>query len=562
VSQISRRKFLGTAALSLTALEAAPGKILSRMAGIKSTRGVAPSKGLGPERLRGITVDAARLPEKLSYYHDLIDFCREWKLNALLFRLTDDQGSALRFTSHPELVTHRHALTAEEARGLAAYGARQGVMVIPEVESFGHTRYITAVPKYAHLEDRDPLGLKDFTGLIPVDPESLALISDLYREVAGIFPSPYLHGGCDEVNWGGSELSRRALRSKSRAEIWAEYLNSLDEVCRRTGKELIVWGDFVVHKQPDILPRLSKRVIVMDWQYYITDPKPLAQVAGGVIGQGLRVVGAPAIISCEWGPRIGDLQLRNIDAYSDAYAGIRDARCLGAIVTNWVPSRYIQRSLWDSIAYSAVALHRGSVEARQSAFRSFVEKFYQARWNSTWQEMFAAYYRIAPNRHSCAPAWQGPPLPVPWASEGDLRKVIKSGTVEAPPYSGLQSMMQDVESHVRSHHDDFSALALSAEYLGYAFRRETVVHEAKKAASPRAAAKLIENIARRDRLLVEKLDADWNTGRFSDSEGKTGPVFGLGPPDQLLFRMRLASEFSNQLAHQGGQFHRLLTEHS
>lgn len=332
------------------------------MAGLAAVDLQARSEGLTARRtgaqagqlgLRGLTVDAARLPEKPAYYRRLIDFCREWDLNALLFRLTDDQGSMLRFRSHPDLVTHSHALTPEEARELAQYGEKQGVTVIPEVESFGHSRYITAAPKYAHLADTAPGGREDFVGLVPVNPETLALMRDLYREVAAVFPSAYLHGGCDEVNWGGSEASRRALQNKSRAEIWAEYLNSLDNICRDAGKELIVWSDYVVHKEPDILPRLSKRVIVMDWQYYVTDPKPLASLAREVIDRGLRMIGAPAIISCAWGPRAGELQLRNIEAYADAYTGLHDARSLGVIVTNWVPSRYLQQSLWDTFAYSA-----------------------------------------------------------------------------------------------------------------------------------------------------------------------------------------------------------------
>lgn len=53
----------------------------------------------------------------------------------------------LRFHTHPELITHRHALTPEEAHDLAEYGERRGVTVIREVES-GHTRYITGTSKY------------------------------------------------------------------------------------------------------------------------------------------------------------------------------------------------------------------------------------------------------------------------------------------------------------------------------------------------------------------------------------------------------------------------------
>src|SRR5262245_63795884 len=106
---------------------------------MSDARGVRPAAGAASGsgersvgRLRGLMVDAARLPEPVSYYRRLIDFCHEWELNALLVRLTDDQGAALRFRSHPELVTHPHALTLEDARDPAAYGAQRGGTLLPE----------------------------------------------------------------------------------------------------------------------------------------------------------------------------------------------------------------------------------------------------------------------------------------------------------------------------------------------------------------------------------------------------------------------------------------------
>jgi Glycosyl hydrolase family 20, catalytic domain len=558
VKPIARRDFLRSSALGLAALSARS-SALRGDAPEEAARVSAPGpRAAGKASLRGLVVDAARTPEKPAYYRRLIDFSREWEMNALLLRLTDDQGCALRFRSHPELITHMHALTPEEARDLARYGEQQGVMVIPEVESFGHTRYITGVPQYAHLSDRDPSGRENFSGLIPVDPESLDLMGDLYREVAALFPSPYLHGGCDEVNWGGSDVSRKALQSKSRAQIWAEYLNSLDEVCRGLGKELIVWGDFVLHKEAEILPRLSKRVIVMDWQYYVTEPEPLARAASQAIAQGLRVIGAPAIITCEWGPRMGQLQLQNLDAYADAYSGLHDSRCLGVVVTNWLPSRYLQSSLWDSFVYAAVALRDGSAAAHQSAWKSFVEIYYAAAWDSNWKEIFATYYRITPNRHSCAPNWPGPRLPVPWASEADLGFALGSSAGEPSLFTELRSRILEAEPSVRRNWEDFTSFALSAEYLDYAFWRNHVVRGAAQAPDAHYATQLIETIAARDRALLEKLDAEWDRGRFSDSPAKLQAQFDMNPPDQLLFRMRQAAEYSAALAADPDRFSRLL----
>ena len=69
--------------------------------------------------LRGLMLDAARLVESPDYYRRFLDFCADWGINAVIFRLTDDQGCALRFRSHPELVTHPNALTPEEEIGRA-----------------------------------------------------------------------------------------------------------------------------------------------------------------------------------------------------------------------------------------------------------------------------------------------------------------------------------------------------------------------------------------------------------------------------------------------------------
>jgi hypothetical protein len=49
-------------------------------------------------RLRGLMIDAARLTERPDYYRRVIDFCQDWKLNTILFRLTEIR--ALPFVSN------------------------------------------------------------------------------------------------------------------------------------------------------------------------------------------------------------------------------------------------------------------------------------------------------------------------------------------------------------------------------------------------------------------------------------------------------------------------------
>ena len=107
-------------------------------------------KAAGRGKMRGLMVDAGRVPETVAYYKRVIEFCADWELNTLQFRLADDQGSAMRFSSVLDLVTHRNAFTPEQLKDLAEYGQSHGVDLIPELESFGHTGYITRSPAYAH----------------------------------------------------------------------------------------------------------------------------------------------------------------------------------------------------------------------------------------------------------------------------------------------------------------------------------------------------------------------------------------------------------------------------
>ena len=563
IASIAGSKLLAEKIMRGTALDGMPPGILNRVSNPNDSpgEGTPAEKATEAGRLYGLMADAGRVPEDPSYYRRAIDFCREWNMNAYLISLADDQGCALRFKSHPELITHKNSLTHEQARDLARYAQQRGVELIPEIESFGHTHYITGVPQYAHLADAIKGGRNNLSAVCPVASETLKLFSDLYREVAEIFPSRYFHGGCDEVNWGGSELSREALKKKSRDEIWAEYLNSLDEIAHGLGKELIVWGDYVLHKQPGVLPRLNKDIIVMDWQYFVTDPQPLEEAARKIIDTGLRAIGAPAIISCRWGPRAGANALRNIDAYADAYRRVSSPRALGVIVTNWVPSRYIQGSLWDTYAYAGVALNEGSAAARASAFRRFVEKFYQAPWDENWSDVFTTLYEITPNRRSCSPAWMQPVLPIPWRSDDELKAAAQSGMVDAPPFRRLLSQLVFSEAQVRDHFDDFLTFRLAVEYLEHVFWRITVLAEeaAKPERTPESVASLIRTIALRDRRLFERLDASWNKGRAADAAARTGPVFDLRPGDQLVYTFQQAATYSEQLARDPERFARLIS---
>ncbi len=520
-----------------------------------------PQISTGPGRMRGLMVDAARVPEPIDYYRRVIDFCADWELNALQFRVADDQGTALRFTSVPHLITHKNAFTPEQLHGLAEYGKSHGVDLIPELESFGHTGFITRSSAYAHLLDSDAQASSEFSGIIPVHPETSQIFRELYSEVAAVFPSTYLHGGCDEVNWGGSELSRKALETKTRTQIWAEYLNSLDQIAASNGRQFIVWGDMVVRKEPEILNALNKTIIIMDWNYRDHNSEAVHDIFLKASAAGHRGIGAPALVNYQWGPRAGTAQLRNIDAYADAYLAVPDPNSLGVILTNWEPCRYIQNSIWDGFAYAAVAFNKGSADARTSAFRKFVEKHYRANWNDNWHEAFQIIWDAAPGiqERPVSPN-AAPPLRVPWSSDEQLAAALKLPPQGQNPFTRLRSLLVQLEPRVLQNLADFQAFALSAEALERMFWRDAVVteHAAKRPLDRETASLLIQAIPERDQALVQALSDDWDRGRFPDSVAKTDLVFDLEPKDQLLFEWRQAAKYSASLASQPDRFYQLL----
>jgi hypothetical protein len=150
----NRREFLLEAGITLSRMAAYP----DLFGQISTIHNQAPAAAAARPVIRGLMVDAGRVPELMEYYRRVIEFCADWQLNTLQFRLADDQGSALRFTSVPDLLTHKDAFTPEQLMGLADYAKAHGVDLIPELESFGHTGYITRSSAYAHLLDSSNQG--------------------------------------------------------------------------------------------------------------------------------------------------------------------------------------------------------------------------------------------------------------------------------------------------------------------------------------------------------------------------------------------------------------------
>jgi len=492
--------------------------------------------------LRGLMLDAARTPERMSFYRRFIDFCVDWDVNALHLRLTDDEGSAFRFESHPEIITYPDALSHQDAGELVAYAAERGIQIIPEIESLSHSRCIYSVPEHAELDDTNRDG-KGWGGLCPVHPGTLELMEDLYKETASVFPSVYIHGGCGEIDWGGSALSREALKHRSSLEIFTDYLNSLSGIARGLGKKLIVWRAHMVEPDPATIARLDDSIIIHDWCYTERDPDVLRAHMRTVLDAGNSVIGGPAVVYCEWGPRIGTDQIRTLDAFAEAYRTCDEPGNLGILASHWVPTAYLSDSVWDSLAYAAVAISEGWEVAQREAFPRFVKRHFGSQWDEGWAEAFDGLYQTAPRSYGLPPR-----LPVPWATEEALRAAAARPATIGPAYGTLRGQLLECGRRVRRNLADFRALELSVEYLEHLFWRDRLVAEAAGGQTgPCSAEDLIRTIAGRDADLLERLDANWDRHRPADSLLKRKRLMNIAYLE-LLPAFAEAAAFSAELA--------------
>lgn len=459
---------------------------------------------------RGFMVDAPRGVESIDYYFRLIDFCKEEGINSIVFRLTDDQGTAYLFTSHPELNRCEGAFTADELKKIVQYAQQRDIEMIPEIESFGHSKYITQTKRYSFLND-GPDGA-DFNALCPVSDSTLVLMKDLYTEAASIFPGQYVHIGCDEVNWGAGRLSKEALRTKGKHQIWAEYINKLNSCLKTINKKTMIWGDVPIYQDKAVLDLLSKDIVLIDWNYWESDKVKIGNIAQTLLGKGFQIIGCPAVSWCRWGPRVGESQFKNINGYAEVYGNLENPNNLGIILSNWVPKRYLQNSQWDTYTIAAkIMMHKGNYNYME-AIPAFVENHFGVKYNSSWEKIYSAIYKDI-SQWECS---QNDSLKfTPWNSESHIRKIVTNNKVLKNNMPELKKLLLSCKHDVIRNKGDFDEFLLTVEFIEYNYNRqnELIAFVNSEKTDLNSIGSYLKKVAIADQAMLEKIHSVWKRGR-------------------------------------------------
>ena len=232
---------------------------------------------------RGLMLDVARHFFGVEDVKRVIDLAALYKINVLHLHLTDDQGWRIAVESWPDLavVGGRTAVgggpggyyTQADYAEIVNYAASRFITVVPEIDVPGHTN--AALVAYPELtcDGRAPSVATGtavgFSSLCPEKPITQRFIEDVFGELAGLTPGPYLHLGGDEA-WSTPPGQ------------YAQFIERVQRVIRAAGKRPVGWQEIV---SAELVPS----AVV---QYWNTNAGP-AQ-AEAAVRNGARLIVSPA----------------------------------------------------------------------------------------------------------------------------------------------------------------------------------------------------------------------------------------------------------------------------
>lgn len=209
---------------------------------------------------RGAMLDVARHFFGVKDVKHYIDLISHYKMNRLHLHLTDDQGWRIEIKSWPKLAevggktqTNGNGggfYTQEQYKEIVEYAQKRYVMIIPEIDTPGHTN--AALASYAELnvsEEAPDLyeGIEVGFSSLGINMEVTYLfLDDVIRELAEITPAPYIHIGGDEAK-------------STSEEDYKIFIKRMQEIVFSHNKIPVGWAEIGEAE-------LDSRTIAQHWQ--------------------------------------------------------------------------------------------------------------------------------------------------------------------------------------------------------------------------------------------------------------------------------------------------------
>ena len=230
---------------------------------------------------RGLLIDVGRHFHPVEVIKRNIDGLAAVKMNVLHLHLTEDQGFRVEskvFPNLTELGSDGMFYTQAQIKEIVDYAADRGIRVVPEFDLPGHsTSWFVAYPEFASAPG--PYAIERHFGVFaptfdPTNERIYPFFDAFFKEMAGLFPDPYLHLGGDEVEghqWDASPaiLAFKKKRGLADNNALQAYFNSrLLKILTKHGKKMVGWDEV-------LQPGLPKDIVIQSWR----GPKSLVEAA-------------------------------------------------------------------------------------------------------------------------------------------------------------------------------------------------------------------------------------------------------------------------------------------
>src|ERR1700733_4212586 len=187
-------------------------------------------------KYRGLDDDLSRGPvTTLEFEKHLIRTLAAYKVNLYSPYFEHTQ----QYASNP-LMAPPGSVTAAEAAELVAYARPYHITIVPEQEAFGHLHHNLTWEQYQPLAET-PHG----EVLAPGQQGSLTLITQMFTELAALYPGPFLHIGPDETVDLGRGQTQGDVDSRGLAQVYLDFLRRIASALEPLHRRLLFWGDIV-----------------------------------------------------------------------------------------------------------------------------------------------------------------------------------------------------------------------------------------------------------------------------------------------------------------------------
>ncbi len=223
-------------------------------------------------KIRAVQLDLARQMETLDFIRRFIHFIAANGYNTLVLYLE----GRIRTASFP-YPSQEEGYTPREMAQIVREAADAGIQVIPVISTLGHAHQFLMHPQLRHLsETREGFvgrfGAQTDDVFCPSQPQTYQFLEAYLSEIAGIFPSSFIHAGGDEA-WdiARCDLCRARLASgQTQSDLFAAHLQEIHRIITgKLGRRVIIWDDMFEY-YPEALQTIPRDIVMACWHY---DPR-------------------------------------------------------------------------------------------------------------------------------------------------------------------------------------------------------------------------------------------------------------------------------------------------